>query len=67
MILSPDKLWTRAEVLAKPCPVPREGGENAVEVVSRGIPNTSGRFLFLMPMWSTLTPWIAVHRAPIRR
>ena len=26
MILTPDKLWTRAEVLSKPCPVPREGG-----------------------------------------
>ena len=26
MILTPDKLWTRAEVLRKPCPVPREGG-----------------------------------------
>ena len=26
MILTTDKLWTRAEVLGKPCPVPREGG-----------------------------------------
>ena len=26
MILSPDKLWSRAEVLARPCPVPRESG-----------------------------------------
>ena len=26
MILTPDKLWTRAEVLSKPCPVPEEGG-----------------------------------------
>ena len=26
MILTPDKLWTRAEVLRKPCPVPQEGG-----------------------------------------
>ena len=26
MILTPDKLWTRAEVLSKPCPVPQEGG-----------------------------------------
>ena len=26
MTLSPDKLWTRAEVLSKPCPVPQEGG-----------------------------------------
>ena len=25
MILTTDKLWTRAEVLGKPCPVPREG------------------------------------------
>jgi hypothetical protein len=26
MILTPGKLWTRAEVLSKPCPVPQEGG-----------------------------------------
>ena len=26
MILTPDKLWARVEVLSKPCPVPREGG-----------------------------------------
>ena len=26
MILTPDKLWTRTDVLSKPCPVPREGG-----------------------------------------
>ena len=55
-----------SDIVKPPKPTPK-GGENAVEVVSRGIPNTSGRFLFLMPMWSTLTPWIAVHRAPIRR